>query len=344
MKKVALAIALIGSVGIIGNAVAQQKEINPSWYIAPSISKFDPDNRFGVDKNGNGFGLRFGKPVSEFWDFQVGATTAKSSHLNNEFKQETLSADALLMLSRSAIRPFLLLGAGIESDRATGVMMSERNTAPFIEAGLGIQADFSENWSFQADIRRLQGKVNNSAFKFNESKNTYFNIGLNYVFDKVVKKAPVVIAPPPAPEPTPEPVVAPPPPPPPAPKFEKVTLSSTELFGFDSDVLGSAQPKLDEMAKVLKANTAIANVEINGYTDRLGSDKYNLALSERRANAVKTYLVNNGVSADRLKAVGKGETNPVVECKNTKRAELITCLEPNRRVEVEEITFQRRVK
>ena len=135
-----------------------------------------------------------------------------------------------------------------------------------------------------------------------------------------------------------------PPPPPPALKFEKVTLSSTELFGFDSDVLGSAQPKLDEMATVLKANETIKNVAINGYTDRLGSDKYNMTLSEKRANAVKTYLVNKGISADRLTAVGKGETNPVVECKMKKRAELIQCLEPNRRVEVEEITFQRRVK
>lgn len=343
MKKIALAIALIGSVGIVGNVLAQDKEVNPSWYVAPSISKFNPDNRFGVDGNGNGLGLRFGKPVSEFWDFQVGATTAKASHLSNKFKQETLSADALLMLSRSSIRPFLLIGAGIESDKATGVLMSKRNTAPFIEAGLGIQADFSENWSFQADIRRLQGKINNNSFNFDQSKNTYFNIGLNYVFDKVIKKAPVVIAPPPAPEPAPEPVVAPPPPPP-ALKFEKVTLSSTELFGFDSDVLGSAQPKLDEMATVLKANETIKNVAINGYTDRLGSDKYNMTLSEKRANAVKTYLVNKGISADRLTAVGKGETNPVVECKMKKRAELIQCLEPNRRVEVEEITFQRRVK
>jgi OOP family OmpA-OmpF porin len=94
----------------------------------------------------------------------------------------------------------------------------------------------------------------------------------------------------------------------------------------------------------LKSNAAIANVAINGYKDRLGSDKYNKTLSEKRANAVKTYLVSKGVSADRLTTVGKGETNPVVECKMKKRAELIQCLEPNPRVEVEEITFQRRVK
>lgn len=344
MKKIALAVAFIGGVGFMGNASAQEIEFNPSWYVAPSVSKFDPDNRFGVNSKGNGLGLRFGKPFSQHWDFQFGATTASASQFGNKIKQETIGADALLMLSRGSIRPFALLGAGIASDKASGPLISKRNTGPFINAGLGIQADITENWSFQADIRRLQGKINNNSFNFDQSKDTYFNIGLSYVFDKVIKKAPVVIAPPPAPTPEPAPApVAPPPPPPPA-KFEKITLSSTELFGFDSDVLGNNQPKLDEIANVLKSNTSISNLAINGFTDRLGSDKYNLGLSEKRANAVKNYLVAHGVNADRLTAVGKGEANPVVECKMKKRAELIQCLEPNRRVEVEEFTFERKVK
>jgi OOP family OmpA-OmpF porin len=85
-------------------------------------------------------------------------------------------------------------------------------------------------------------------------------------------------------------------------------------------------------------------VVITGYTDRLGSDKYNQKLSERRATAVKDYLVGKGVAANRLKAEGKGKANPVVQCNNKKRADLIACLEPNRRVEVEQITIERRVK
>ena len=85
-------------------------------------------------------------------------------------------------------------------------------------------------------------------------------------------------------------------------------------------------------------------ITITGYTDRIGSATYNQKLSQRRANAVKDYLVGKGVVARRLEAVGKGKDNPVVTCNNKKRSELIKCLEPNRRVEVEQITVEKQVQ
>ena len=85
------------------------------------------------------------------------------------------------------------------------------------------------------------------------------------------------------------------------------------------------------------------SVTIAGYTDRLGSDEYNVELSQRRANAVKSYLVGKGVAADRLIAVGKGKVDPIVHCDNSARSALIKCLEPNRRVVIEPITVERRV-
>ena len=120
-------------------------------------------------------------------------------------------------------------------------------------------------------------------------------------------------------------------------------MSATELFGFDSATLSTPQPKLDEIAAALAADISITDVDVTGYADRLGSVKYNQKLSERRANAVRDYLVMKGIDTKRLKAYGKGVANPIVTCNNKKRADLIQCLEPNRRVEVEQITIERRV-
>jgi OOP family OmpA-OmpF porin len=195
----------------------------------------------------------------------------------------------------------------------------------------------------QADYRTVQGHMkDDNDFGFKRSNNKYFAVGFNYAFS-----SPPVAAVAPAPEPTPVAVVeappAPMPPPPPA-RFEKVTMSATELFEFNKATLRAPQPKLDEIAAALQADMSITDIDVTGYTDRLGSDKYNQALSERRAVAVREYLVARGIDGSRLKAVGKGESNPVVECNDKKRADLIACLAPNRRVEVEQITIEKRVR
>jgi len=143
------------------------------------------------------------------------------------------------------------------------------------------------------------------------------------------------------PEPTPEPakVVEPAPAPvaePCKPTFETIKIEAEKLFGFDKAVVKiSSKRTLDGVAEKINANPEIEVVMVTGHTDKLGSDKYNQKLSERRANAVKDYLVSKGVDPKRLSAIGKGETEPVVSCDDVKgRKKLIECLQPNRRVEI----------
>ena len=126
----------------------------------------------------------------------------------------------------------------------------------------------------------------------------------------------------------------------PKPTADKVKLSADALFDFDKAVLKpEGKAKLDDLAaksKQVKLEVILAV----GHTDRLGSDAYNQKLSERRAAAVKTYLVSKGVEANRVYTEGKGEKQPVTgtKCNTVKnRKALIECLQPDRRVEVEVI-------
>ena len=148
--------------------------------------------------------------------------------------------------------------------------------------------------------------------------------------------------PPPAPAPAPQAAPTPPPPPPPAPapapKAEKVTTASTVNFDFDRYVIRpDARSKLDDLVTKLR-DVNLEVVIAVGHADRLGGDAYNMKLSVRRADSVKAYLVSKGIAASRVYTEGKGERQPVKDCKGSgKTKELIACLEPNRRVETEAV-------
>jgi OOP family OmpA-OmpF porin len=127
----------------------------------------------------------------------------------------------------------------------------------------------------------------------------------------------------------------------PAVKFE---FKAETLFDFDKAVVRSEGKKEldDKVVASMKAHPEVELLLVTGHADRIGSDKYNQKLSERRAAAVKTYLAGQGIAADRIKTVGKGETMPnpdadtVNKCKgNKKTKKLIECLQPDRRVTVE---------
>jgi OmpA-OmpF porin, OOP family len=147
---------------------------------------------------------------------------------------------------------------------------------------------------------------------------------------------PVAVAPPPpAPAPAPTPLVTAPPPPPPV--IEQISLSSDVLFEFDkAELLPAGQQKIDEIADRLKgANVQLINAI--GHADRIGSDDYNKQLSEKRAAAVSEYIAKKGVEQTKVRSEGRGESQPVTgdQCKGVSGAKLISCLQPDRRVDIE---------
>ena len=241
--------------------------------------------------------------------------------------------------------------------------VGDSNTSWMGNVGAGFQYFFTDTIGMQADLRHVWSRAEDKTRTlFGNDRdeivgNTLFNIGVifNFGAPKQTVAAPVAVvaglddvAPyddeplpeiyDPAQQPEPEPIG------PDAPAFARMTLAAEVLFGFDKDGLKDEGKKiLDvEVVEKMKAHPEVELVLITGHTDRIGDDKYNQALSERRAAQVKKYIASQGVSASRLHAVGKGETQPVADCKGVRGKKLVECLQPSRRVVVE-IEAQRQV-
>lgn len=112
------------------------------------------------------------------------------------------------------------------------------------------------------------------------------------------------------------------PPPPPAPALmetdeapqeeepQELTLPGIP-FAFNGQTIPSASlPALNETVRLLNDHPQIS-VLIEGYSDAVGSEAFNLELSRNRAEAVRAYLVERGIAAERLRVVGRGEVNPL---------------------------------
>jgi outer membrane protein OmpA-like peptidoglycan-associated protein len=112
----------------------------------------------------------------------------------------------------------------------------------------------------------------------------------------------------------------PPPPPPPVEEAEvkrtptAIVITKTIHFEFDKAVIRPISFRiLDAVVDIMKQNPDIRKVRVEGHCDAKGSDAYNIKLSQRRSNAVRDYLIAHGIEADRLVAVGYGESRPVAD-------------------------------
>ena len=271
-------------------------------------------------------------------EFSYSATTAPAGTLDGQMKLKGINVDLLGFIPFSEkFSAFGRVGVNYAEakDRFSGTgavnvlspYSDERDTN--LKLGAGVQYAFTDALAMRIEGERY--RINDAVG--NTGDIDLVSIGLVYRFG--VEPAPVAVVK--QPEPIPAPVA------PPAPRTEKYTLSANELFTFDSSAVRQPQAKLDEIAIALKGDGSPDEIAIVGYTDRLGSDDYNQKLSERRAIAVKNYLISKGIDSGRLRAEGRGENDPVVMCDEKNKAALISCLSPNRRVEIEKMTIVREV-
>jgi OOP family OmpA-OmpF porin len=357
MKNNLINIAVAAALGLTAIGVSAEDMYRGAWYALPGISYMDTDGDINAS-NGGGVFMKFGKELSPRWDLQggVGYNTAGENGIaggDGRYKQTTLGLDALYILSREQLRPFVLIGAGVARNKlqysipAPNNGLSDSKTSWMANVGFGAQYLVSDRFGLQADVRqqwsRARGGIDSNLDGTNVSnsetiKNTLFSLGGIFRFGATAPMPVAAVAEPtpaaPYVEPEPAPVVAPAAAVEPCkPKFETITLEAEKLFGFDkSGLQDGAKPILDDIVAKLKEHEEFKLVMVTGHTDRIGSEAYNQKLSEQRANKVKDYIVSQGIDAGRLQAVGKGESEPVVDCKGIRGKQLVECLAPNRRV------------
>lgn len=195
-------------------------------------------------------------------------------------------------------------------------------------AGLGWI--FDPNWRANLDYRYFATldpsfTTGSGASVDGEYRSHSVMLGITYRFGAPAPKPQPVAAPAPAPMAQPAP---PPPPPPAAPAPRPAPRNFLVFFDWDkADITAEAQ-KIIEQAVAYTKQGNFARVELVGHADRSGTNKYNMALSLRRANAVKAAMVKLGLGANAIGVTGKGEEQPLVPTADGVR-------EPqNRRVEI----------
>jgi len=266
---------------------------------------------------------------------QVGATSASGSLATN-MKVRGINLDAVGYLPfTEKFSAFARLGVtyALTQDTFTvtnapnvmGGKLSDRATLP--KAGVGLEYKFNDSWALRAEAERY--RISNGITDHNNID--LYSVGVVYRFGATKKVVPAKAVQAPIVTPAPEP------------RFEKMTIGATELFKFDSAEVTPAQPELEKLTTALKNSSEPQKISIVGHTDRIGSEQYNQQLSERRAEAVKNYMVNKGIEADRLTTEGKGEKEPVVQCDEKNREKLIECLQPNRRVQIDKVEVEQKV-
>jgi outer membrane protein OmpA-like peptidoglycan-associated protein len=314
----------IKSLLVAGVLAALPVAANAQWYVGADAGANymqDPGSATNADSDWGWvglaqFGYNYGGPKAEF---EVGYRANDSID-----SWSTMVNGIYEFMPNGKWHPFLGAGIGwawLDGDfSGNGARNSDNQFA--YQGIAGVAYDLSTNWALKAQYRyfaTLDADVGTANSGDADYDNHSILLGFTYKF---AKPAPVVAPTPvaaPAPAPAPAPVAKP------APAPQKNFLV---FFDFNkADITPQAASVISQAVAAAKAGNA-AKVDLTGHADRSGSDKYNMALSLKRANAVKASMVKQGIPADQISVVAKGESQPLVSTPDGVR-------EPqNRRVEI----------
>lgn len=271
--------------------------------------------------DGIGYFVGFGVPINRYLnvDFSAYHHTFDGQDGGAEQRDNAIKTDFQFYYSRNRLfSPYVGIGAGYSETAIDGV---GDEWSPFLDAGVGFQSyPFkSTPLGFVYDVRYrwLETPFGNDPDTIEDA---IVRVGLVVPFGTAYKTSTVM-----APKPVDK-------------KPEAVKQLSAErrftdvLFDFDrSDIRPTFAATLDDASKTINQlgeQNAKVRVKVDGHTDWVGTDGYNMALGERRANAVKQYLIRKGVAADRIDTTSYGESKPVATNETAEGRQL------NRRAEV----------
>lgn len=337
---------LLGAAAAIAIVVPAAAFADEGFYLGANLGVNMPGNSKYEDSTGEASvdtNLGFSGAVSAGYQFQSNwrlqadlaarinsvdeiTGTGATSPFDGNVDAYSLLADAIYGIpTGTKFTPYIGAGLGLAVVKARNVQtvlgtnVNDTDVVFAYQGIAGIEYDISPTWKASLDYKYLRTadpkfEADNASEVKTDYEDHTVTVGLRYLFPAAL---------PPAEPPAPAPVAEPAPPPPPS-----VPNNYILFFDFDRSNLSADADRILAAAASNAQQARATTIEVSGHTDRSGSDRYNMRLSQRRADVVKKALLARGIPAEEIVVTAAGESSPLVPTANGVREA------QNRRVQI----------